>query len=118
MEIFFFSHSLVGLNVPSSHVAARGVFSKDIAAFSLSLSLSLSEVSIQPRTGPDKCAVLSGLVWDRLGSFGIASGPAVGRLPVQSCRQIVDNGDVHSPNTIRRNLHVYPADDTKNVSTK
>ena len=39
MEIFFFSHSLVGLNVPSSHVAARGFFSKDIATFSLSLAI-------------------------------------------------------------------------------
>ena len=47
MSIFrSFSSSLVGRNVPSSHVAAKGFFSKDIAAF----SLKLSEASIQPRT--------------------------------------------------------------------
>ena len=38
VEIFFFSHSLAGLNVPSSHVAARG-FSRRGLLRSLSLAI-------------------------------------------------------------------------------
>ena len=45
VEIFFFSHSLVGLNVPSSHVAARGFFLEgDCCVLSLSLSLAIVAV--------------------------------------------------------------------------